>query len=59
MTFIQGDGEIGRDILVTDEQLVVTSTNHLTGGILAISISAQSTAGESVSITVRPEWHTK
>ena len=52
MIFIQDDGEVGTDTLVTQPQ-VVTSTNRAIGGVLSIVVLAQSTVGHSVNITVR------
>jgi hypothetical protein len=52
MAFIQGDGEVGSDILVTQPQ-VVTSRNRAIGGVLSIVVLAQSTVGHSVNITVK------
>ena len=52
MLFVQDNGEVGTDTLVTQPQ-VVTSTNRAIGGILAIVVFTQSTVGHSINITVR------
>lgn len=51
MMFIQDDGEVRTDALVTEPR-VVTSTNRVIGGVLAIVVFAQSTVGHSINITV-------
>ena len=52
MLFVQDNGEVGTDTLVTQPQ-VVTSTNRAIGGVLAIVVFAQSTVGHLINITVR------
>ena len=52
MMFLQDNGAIGADTLVTQSQ-VLTSTNQAIGGALSIVVVAQSRVGDSVNITVR------
>ena len=52
MMFLQDNGAVGADTLVTQSQ-EVTSTNRAIGGALSIVVFAESRVGDSINITVR------